>query len=108
MYQLFQQLLPLLITLTTGTGVLLHDSRFDRATALAVPVPFSTEDVSDLAMMLRDQHVHTERVVVAGAAQGLTISEPSIGPRNTDDKKYIASKKLSINSSGSEYVWPSV
>lgn len=108
MYQLLQQLLPLLITLTTGTGVLLHDSRFDRATALAVPIPFSTEDVSDLAMMLRDQHVHTERVSVGAAAQGLSIADPSIGPRTSDDKKYITSKKLTINSSGSEYIWPSI
>lgn len=108
MYQLLQQLLPLLITLTTGTSVLLHGSHVDRVTALSVPVPFSTEDASDLAMMLRDQHVHTERVVVAGAGQGINISEPGIAPRTADDKKYIASKKLTTNSSGSEYIWPSI
>lgn len=108
MLPLLQSLLPIIVTLTTGMSVLLHDSQFNRAAALAVPVPFSTEDVSDLAMMLRDQHTHSERIYVSGASQGLSISNPSIGPRVSDDKKYITSKKMSIASTGSSYVWPSV
>jgi hypothetical protein len=89
-------------------SVLLHDSQFDRAAALAIPVPFSTEDVSDLALMLRDQHTHTERMAVgASSTRSISVS-PSIGPRISDDKKYITSKKMSIASTGSSYVWPSV
>jgi len=107
MLPLIQQLLPILITLTTGASVLFHDTQLDRASALAVPVPFSTEDVSDLALTLREAHTHSERVS-SGAYQGLTLNDPSIGPRLGDDKKYIASKRLAVDSSGSEYTWPSV
>jgi hypothetical protein len=108
MLPLLQTLLPIIVTLTTGMSVLLHDSQFDRAAALSVPVPFSTENISDVALMLRDQHTHTERMVVSGSASRSMSVSPSIGPRISDDKKYITSKKMSIASTGSSYVWPSV
>lgn len=108
MLPLIQSLLPVFITLTTGVSVLLHDIQFERAASLAIPVPFSTEHLADVALTLRDQHTHTERVVVSGSASRSISVSPSIGPRISDDKKYISPKKLSITSSGSAYIWPSV
>lgn len=108
MLSLFQSLIPIFITLTTGVSVLLHDVQFERAAALAVPVPFSTEHIAGASLMLRDQHTHTERVAVNGSAYRNTSVSPSIGPRTSDDKKYIAAKKMSITTSGSAYIWPSV
>jgi hypothetical protein len=108
MLSLIQSFLPILITLTTGVSVLLHDIQYERAASLAVQVPFSTENISDVALMLRDQHTHTERVAVGGSASSSISVSPSIGPRISDDKKYIAAKKMSITTSGSAYIWPSV
>jgi hypothetical protein len=59
--------------------------------------------VTDLAHKFTDQHTHVER-----ASMGRTTSsEPSIQPRNGNDKKYIAQKKYNSNSSSSDYCWPS-
>lgn len=95
--------LPIALTLATSFGVLLHDTQLDRATttALTLPAIVAAYGAADIGLKLSDGHTHTERV-------SLGASQPRIQPRGHDDKKYMLNKKLHINSSGSDYSWPSI
>lgn len=95
--------LPILLTLTTTFGVLVHDTQIDQATsiAIALPVAVATYGVADVSLKLNDLHVHAERV-------SFSSRQPSTQPRSNDDKKYIVAKKYSLNSFGGEYSWPSI
>ena len=92
---------PILLTLCAMSGVLVHDSRLDRAAAAALPAQISA--VTSLEeLKATDLHTHTERVSFTQ-----NVTQPSIQPRNDNDKKYIAHKKLATNTFGSVYIWPS-
>lgn len=103
MYPLLINPLPLLLTLSTSFGVLLHDTQIDRATttALTLPAIVASYGAADIALKLNDPHTHAERVHI-------NASEPRVRARSNDDKKYIFSKKLRVNSYGSDYSWPSI
>jgi predicted ATPase len=103
MYHLLISPLSVAITLTTAFGVIIHDTRIDRATstALAAPAVIASYGVADVLSKLSDVHTHTERVHMAS-------EQPRVQPRSGDDKKYITGKKFSYSSYGSEYSWPSI
>lgn len=83
------------------SGVLVHDSRLDHAAASALPAQISyTTTIEELKV--NDLHTHAERVSFTQ-----NVNQPSIQPRNDNDKKYIAQKKLATNTFGSVYIWPS-
>lgn len=95
--------LPVLLTLTTTFGVLVHDTQIDQATtvALALPAIVASYGAADISLKLNDPHTHVKRVSFASRQQ-------STQPRNSDDKKYIVAKKYSSNGFGGDYSWPSV
>lgn len=95
--------LPLVLTLATSFGVLVHDTQVDRAASFAIVLPaiVATYGAADISLKLSDLHVHTERV-------SFSAGQPSMQPRSNDDKKYIVTKRYSVNAFGSEYSWPSV
>lgn len=103
MFKLFATPLPIIIALTTGFGVLIHDTQIDKATATAIALPalLATYGAADISLKLNDPHTHSERVSVAGA-------HPRVQPRSGDDKKYISLKKFGANSLSGDYSWPSV
>ncbi len=83
------------------SGVLVHDSRLDRAAASALPA--QTSAITSLEeLKVNDLHAHAERVSFTQ-----NVAEPSIQPRNDNDKKYVVQKKLTANTFGSVYIWPS-
>jgi len=106
MLPIISNLLPLLISFGAGVGVLIHDTQIDNAftKSLALPIELRTEDVNS-GLKLSDAHVHAEHISVTST--GGVHSQPTVQPRN-DEKKYLASKKLSATTSGSDYSWPSV
>lgn len=108
MLPILQSFLPVFITLSTGVSVLLHEVQLEHAIAVAVPASISAGNISNSTLMLRDQHTHIERASMNRGSVRSSSAAPTIGPRISDDKKYIASKKLSIATSGSAYIWPSV
>lgn len=110
MFPLLINPLPLLLTLTTSFGVLVHDTQIDRATstALAVPIAFATLGAAEISLKSGEAHVHTERFSFAKNMEQLRSGQPRIQIRNEDDKKYISVKKFTSNGLGSEYNWPSV
>ncbi len=98
----------LLITLAvvTAVSILVHDTKFDKAIALALPVATITIGLGTHGLDLGGSaHTHIERASMAQAFGGI----PSMQPRD-DHRKYL-SKYLSrrANSLGtSQVLWPSV
>jgi len=86
---------PILITLSlsTATGVFLHDTRVDKATAIGftAPVVNSAAEASPKLVSISDLHTHSERVSLSQALQDLKGQNPRIQPRN-EEKKYLLQK----------------
>ena len=82
------------------SGVLVHDSRLDRAAASVLPAQVSSMTAIE-ELKVNDLHTHVER-----ASFGQNVAEPSIQPRTDNDKKYVIQKKLTANTFGSVYIWP--
>lgn len=101
MFPLLINPLPLILTLTTSFGVLLHDTQIDRATitALTIPAIIASYGSADTALKASEGHTRTERVSVASG-------EPRVQPRGNDDKKYVIGKKFRASLHGSDYAWP--
>jgi len=104
MYLSLVNLLPVFLTFSAAFGVFFHDSQLDRASVTAFTAPLvTTVDTSlNTPLKFNDFHIHTET-----ASEQLQNSQPTTQPRG-EDKKYIVSKKLVSNSSGSDYSWPSI
>lgn len=102
--------LPLLLTLTTTFGVLVHDTQIDRATstALALPVAIATLGAAEISLKAGEAHVHAERFSFAKNIEQLRFSQPRIQVRSEDEKKYVSVKKFTSNGVGSEYSWPTI
>ncbi len=83
-----------MISLTTASGVLLHDTRIDKAASIAV-MPLAHLNVETGTRLVRtapnDFHTHVERTQVGHSSPLLHSLTPSIAPRN-DDKKHFAQK----------------
>jgi len=101
--------LPLLLTISTVFGVLVHDTQLDMAamTALTVAVPIVGYVGNGVSLKLNDPHIHNESVSVSQSVRDLKDNTPRTQTRGGDDKKYVIQKKSSIHSYGSEYIWPS-
>jgi len=102
--------LPLLLSLTTSFGVLVHDTNIDRAASIAIsmPIAFAIVGTADSTFKFSDQHTHTERTSYTNAIKQMGPEQPRTQTRGGDDKKYIFNKKFTTNTGGSEYHWPSV
>lgn len=88
-----------------GLGVLVHDTKIDQATALALTLPVGLA-LAAVPSLQSEGHTHAER-----GAYGRTTSVgmPRIQPRN-DSKKYLVTRRSTntddFNNSG--IIWPSV
>jgi hypothetical protein len=83
-----------IMSLSTATGVLLHDTRIDKATVTALALPaavVSLDGSSKLAGISGDLHTHTERTSLSQAVHDLKGQTPRILPRN-EDKKHTLPK----------------
>jgi hypothetical protein len=87
-------------------GVLVHDTKFDKAFKLAVPAAAAAA-VAAHALDIAGGHAHThvERVSVSSAF----AASPSMQPRD-DHRRYYLSKKTTRTDDffgGSHIMWPS-
>ena len=96
--------MPLIFTLATTFGVLVHDTQVDRAAsfAVAVPVAFASFAAIDSAIKSTD-HVQVERAMIPHISVGISRTQP-----RDDERHYVQSKKLYFGSEGSGYFWPSI
>jgi hypothetical protein len=109
MLQTFIKPLPLIFTLATAAGVLLHDTQVDRATSAAIAMP-AVAAVTYMAIdnaTKTNEHIHVERAHAAHQKMTLRASLPRLQPRD-DDRRYQLSKKLYFGGADNEYIWPSV
>jgi hypothetical protein len=91
--------LSIFLSLSTATGVLVHDTRIDKATmtALAVPsVVASYQANAKLVNYATDSHTHVERHSLSQAVHDLKAENPRIHPRSLSDKKYLSQKNLGL------------
>lgn len=87
--------LAVLVSLTTATGVFVHDSNIDKVTTHVVSsLPSGVQVLQNgaaenrLGNMLHD---HVERASFSQAVRDINASSPRIQPRN-EDKKYVSQK----------------
>ncbi|MFZ2125090.1 MAG: hypothetical protein WA087_03870 [Candidatus Saccharimonadales bacterium] len=100
--------LPLTILLSAGFGLAVHDTRIDKAIVDAMTMPAIIVEVrSQPERLISEFHTHSEMTSFASNLN-LRAHQPSVQPKNTDDKKYIAQKGQKYSNAGSEYIWPSI
>lgn len=107
MLQIIKSIPPVLITLVTMFGVLMHDTRIDKVSvALALPVIAGSTAALEKAMT-PNYHTHVERASLERAS--FRSSLPNMQPPRDDDRRYIQNKKLLfLGGSDALGIWPSI
>jgi hypothetical protein len=98
MFQIIISPLAVLISLSTSTGVLIHETKVDKLTALTMaPVEVATKKVAENGLALLDgmPHTHSEGASLTSASRELRTQSPSLTPRRDKDDKYRLQKKVS-------------
>jgi hypothetical protein len=88
--------LAIIVSLSTASGVLVHDTKIDRAAAVALAAPaiMASYDAPNKVISFGgDAHTHVERASFAGAMNTLSGHTPSVQPRS-DDKKHLMQKHV--------------
>ena len=84
------------LSLSTATGIFVHDTKIDKAvTALSLPpIVATTAAVATAhAMLSGTPHTHSERMSFAQAVHDLKSQNPRIQPRS-NDKKHLLQKRV--------------
>ena len=84
-----------LVSLSTATGVLLHDTRVDKAAATSLATSAITvyDANTKLVNFGNDLHPSHERSVIEQSIRDFgTQNDPRIQPRTSEDKKYLLQK----------------
>ena len=100
---------PLAFAIATTFGVLMHDTRVDHATKIAIsaPAPAAEYAGSETSKTTNEQqHVHVEKVSV-GQLNAARTANPRTQVRD-DDHRYIQPKRLIGGSDDKTSLWPSV
>lgn len=98
-FSLFLTPLSICLSLSTATGVVVHDTRIDRATMVAISVPSavaSAQGNSKLVNYATDSHTHTERHSLSQSVNDIKGDNPRVQPRSGADKKYVSQKNMGL------------
>lgn len=100
---------PLLFTIATTFGVLVHDTQIDRAASAALMVPAALVSFAAIDQVIKsgDQHMHIERISIPNQLGSLSSNSPRTQPRD-DDRRYQQTKKLYFGARNNDYSWPSI
>lgn len=87
--------LAIFLSLSTLLGVIVHDTRIDKAAsvALALPAALASYDGSAKLVHASDFHTHVERISFAQAAHIFSVS-PSLQPRVHEDKRHLLQQNV--------------
>lgn len=101
--------LPIVITIVTMFGVLMHDTHVDKlATIAVVPASFAATGALEKSIT-PNYHTHVERVSLPKITTSFRSTLPNMQPPRDDDRKYIQNKKLMYVGGGdTASLWPSV
>ena len=93
-----------------GLSVFAHDAQIDNAVVIALSTPSILADDfhSPVQLAYRTQHTHSDGGLLFGSASELRPADAVAQPLNKEDKKDIAKRRLTGNTFGSEYRWPSI
>lgn len=87
-----------LVSLSTASGVLIHDTRVDKMAVTALTTPVSApnyESINNRAINFSaDLHTHTERNSLSQVVNDLKTPSPRLQPRGTEDKKHLMQKHV--------------
>lgn len=83
----------IILAILTTLGILVHDTKFDKALSVFIAVPAALA-LTGIPKLASDGHNHIERVSIGNAVRDLQNGMPRIQPRN-DHKKYALSNKVS-------------
>lgn len=108
--QNFIKPLPVIITLITTAGILMHDMHIDKATTIAVaPVALMATAGAMDKVISQNYHTHVERASLPKFNTSFRSSLPNVQPPRDDDRRYIQNKKLLFMGGGDAVsLWPSV
>lgn len=91
--------LPIALTLITGFGVMIHDTKLDHATVTAMSSQagsvHATGSLNNAPDIRSNDHTHAESVRI----HSLGHQEPRLQTRDTDTKKFVNTKKLAFSTS---------
>lgn len=101
---------PVVLTLLTLVGILMHDMHIDKATAVAISLPAAVSSTGALEKVINPSyHTHVERVSLPRYTSSFRSSLPNMQPVRDDDRRYIQNKKLMYMGGGDTVsLWPSV
>lgn len=103
--------LPIIITLMTTAGILMHEMHIDRASTVAVTaaVAGAATVAASESNITHNYHTHVERASMPRINGAFRSSLPNIQPPRDDDRRYVQSKKLLLVGGGdTATLWPSV
>ncbi len=101
--------LPIIITLVTAFGILMHDTHVDRAATVAVALPAVLAAVGADQMISSNYHTHSERAAIPRVSNVFRSTLPNVQPPRDDTRGYLQNKKLFFGGGAdATSLWPSV
>ena len=95
MQQLFLSQLILFLSLSTGSGILLHETKVDKMTVLVVaPSVVVAKKVESGHLLESMPHTHSEAGTLESNSREFRSKSPSVAPRRDRDEKYRLDKKV--------------
>lgn len=93
------------VGIVVALGILIHDTKFDKAVALAIPVATVALGLSHSLDFGGNAHTHVERATLSHAFSAIPKVRPRDDFRHYDLQKYFG-RNGAFN--GSNVIWPSV
>ncbi len=85
--------LAILISLSTTSGILVHDTHVDQAAAaIAMPAMLASYDTT--GKLGAESHTHVERSSLSQTINALHSRTPGVQPRANEDKKHLMQKHV--------------
>lgn len=82
----------ILLALLTVTGILVHDTKVDKATAIFMTVPVAIAGLAVIPKLASDGHNHVERASLDSVSRDLQNGMPRVKPRG--NKKHRLQKHV--------------
>lgn len=89
----FIQRTAIVLALLTTFGILVHDTKFDKALSLFIAVPAALASLGGIPKLAGEGHNHIERVSIGNAARDLHSGTPRLQPRD-EHKKFVLQKNV--------------
>ena len=101
---------PIILVIVTMFGILMHDTRLDKAASVAIATPAYAASTNALEKVIsQNYHTHVERVSLPKYSTNFRSSLPNSHPPRDDERRYIQNKKLMFMGGGdATTLWPSI